>query len=744
MDLLSFYGVVETIIYHNDENGYCVFLLVDDFGEEIVCVTYIASLKPSEYLNVTGTFKSHKNYGEQLVVKTLEKVLPSQVQGIENYLASGIIKGIGKATAKKIVKKFKEDTFTVIEQQCERLTEIKGISMAKAFEINKQFLEQNEMLAVMMFLQKFGISQAFANRIFKKYKTRTIDVVKNNPYILVEDISGIGFKLADEIAFNIGIKGDSPYRIKAGIKYIINQSVSNGNVFINYGLLVEQTCDLLGVSDTLIEEEMLQLTISGEIVKKKVREKDVVYLSGYFYAENYIAKRLINLSQSVNDKSKMSYLIDEIEKENATNLATLQKKAVLETLKKGVLVITGGPGTGKTTTINTIIKTFELLDNEILLASPTGRASKRLTETTNRQAQTIHRLLGATFSDDTNRVASFDKNEENPLECDVLIIDECSMIDTLLMYNLLKAVADGTRVILVGDVDQLPSVSAGNVLRDIINSNVIPVIKLTEIFRQAKASDIVVNAHKINTGEMPVFKNANTDFFFVERHNITDVVTTISDLVSTRLPKFLSCDGVRDIQVLTPTRKTSIGVSNLNEVLQNRFNPKSKTKRERHFKNGVIREGDKVMQIKNNYNLPYEIKVNNKFVEDGVGVFNGDEGYVHKIDLEKEELIVIFDDKRYVKYDFSIVEELDLSYAITVHKSQGSEYKAIVLPIHSGPPMLLTRNLLYTGVTRGRELVVIVGTKTAISNMINNNKVFSRNSSIDVYLQEIYSIFAKK
>ncbi len=740
MSELEISGIIESVIYHNSDNGYCVFRLVDEYKEDIICIVYTPTIKEGEFVTLLGTFTTHPKHGEQFKVTKLEKVLPSSTKGIENYLSSGIIKGIGSATAKKIVKKFGEDTLLVIENEFEKLAEIRGISLQKAMTINRQYMEQNEERSVFLYLSEFNISPSFATKIYKKYKHRTIDVIQKNPYLLCEDIFGVGFKFADEIAKKAGIAENSVFRIKAGVKFCLNEFVARGNVYCKKDYLLQMSTELLNCDVELFENALVELQISNVISQVKLNDFTAIYLTSFLFAENYVAKKLIELNSSIIDKSNYEKLILDVQKQNNISLAENQYKAVLKTLQKGSLVITGGPGTGKTTTIKTIIKVLKHLDNEILLCAPTGRAAKRMTETTGLEAQTIHRLLGVTFGDTTNKTQSFEKNEENPLECDVLIVDECSMIDILLMFYLLKAVAVGTRIILVGDVDQLPSVSAGNVLKDIIDSDVIPVVKLTEIFRQAKESDIVTNAHKINIGEYPIFPKDSKDFFFVKRNNIDDVATTICDLVLNRLPKFLNCNPLDDIQVLTPMKKSSIGVFNLNTLLQNALNPPSKTKKEKEFRNGILRIGDKVMQTKNNYNIQCTIRDNKgNIIKNTNGVFNGDEGRIVNIDDFNEIVEVVFDENKYVTYEYSNLDEIDLSYAITVHKSQGSEYPVIIIPVHSGPPMLLNRNLLYTGVTRGKSLVVLVGLDNTLKNMIDNNREIERYSTLDKYLKDMHT-----
>ncbi len=740
MEEVTYEGVVEHIIFQNKENGYCVFSmsLSEDEFEEIICVATILDIFEGEHIKVRGLEKIHAQYGSQVEVKAYEKVMPTTVQGIEKYLASGVIKGIGPKMAKKIVENFGDDAFDVIEKNPLALAKIRGISEKKAIAIGNEFNEQVGLRNVMLFLQQYNISNNNSAKIYKKYKERTIDIVKTNPYILTDDIIGIGFKTADEIAEQMGVQKDSLYRIKSGVKFELQQNLSNGNVYVVYDRLLNNLQQMLKVDLEVIKNGIVELQLDGYISKREVEDEEVVYTSSYLVAENYVAKKLVELSLNVVDKSKdLDKDIKKIEKELSIELANMQRTAVKLAMEKGVLVITGGPGTGKTTIINTLIKLFEAEGNEVCLTAPTGRAAKRITETTGVEAQTIHRLLGVDVGSLENRVQTFKKNEEEPIEADVVIVDESSMIDTMLMSNLLKAVQIGTRLVLVGDVDQLPSVGAGNVLSDVINSEVIQVVKLNEIFRQAKESAIVTNAHRINTGQYPEYENKTSDFFIMERSNQDDILSTVCDLVVNRLPKNMGFNAMADIQVLSPIKKTQVGVLNLNQELQKLLNPESKNKNERPFKGGVLRVGDKVMQIKNNYDITYVVLDKDyREIENGVGVYNGEEGKVIKIDVINEKVWIIFEN-RLVKYEYSQLDEIDLSYATTVHKSQGSEYKVVVMPVFSGVPMLMTRNLLYTAITRGKKLVILVGKRNSINAMIDNNREVERNSSLDFYLKRI-------
>ncbi len=735
-------GIVDNVIYQNDDNGYTVFSILTDDEEEIVATGYMGSLVEGETINLGGTFINHHVYGKQFQVENYEKTMPSTIVGVERYLASGLIKGIGKSLAKRITKHFGEDTLSVIENTPLALADIKGITKVKAQEIGAIFNEQIETRQIMIYLQGFNISPIYSMKIYKKYKKNAISILKENPYKLSDDINGISFKLCDAIAKQIGIDESSSYRISSAIKYTLHRATSKGHTFLPLSELIAECSSLLDINNNLVNIEIENLVHDNIIKMKEINSVLNVYLNQYFYAENYIAKKLLDLSTNYIDKSESAEaLIAKAEKEIGISLHDVQKKAVTEALSSGVLVITGGPGTGKTTTINTILNILEDDGYEVLLAAPTGRAAKRMCEATGRDSKTIHRLLEISYSDSDTGM-SFLKNEEEPLEADVIIIDESSMIDCMLMYSLLKAICIGTRLILVGDANQLPSVGAGNILKDIIKSNIIDTVSLSEIFRQAQESQIVLNAHRVNNGEYPILNEKESDFYFVESKSYEECVSKIVQLVTKRLPKFMNCDAFADIQVLTAMRKTEVGVANLNLELQKVLNPKTDRKREKKMQNFSFIEGDKVMQIKNNYNLVWKNIHNPK--DFGKGVFNGDEGVITHIDNKLEYVKVLFDGYKECEYDFANLDELELSYAITIHKSQGSEYKVVVIPVFNGPPMLMTRNLLYTAITRGRELVVVVGTKFYLEKMVDNNKEFNRYSSLDFYLESLKDFFDEK
>ncbi len=734
MPNITIEGIVEKVTYYNSENGYAVFNITsldntDNIDNEITCVGYLPDINQGESVKISGTKVVHQFYGEQIEVEAYKKTQPKTERAITLYLSSGVIKGIGPRIGKKIVDKFGLDTLKIMTTEPERLAEIRGISREKAITIGEIFKEQEDLRRAIIFLGEHGIKPSYALKIYKKYKSRTIKVVTKNPYSLADDITGIGFKIADNIAAKVGILPDSKFRIRAGVKYMLNYASSSGHVYLPMELLVERTAQLLEISPEKIDNEMTAMHIENHIRIERREYNQNVYLNFFFYAEEYVARRITELSMAQIQTNDYNKDIDALEASQKIKFAPQQRQAIISAMNNGVLVITGGPGTGKTTIINAIIKLCEAEGYEVSLAAPTGRAAKRMEEATGHTAQTIHRLLGISFVNEDSRQQHFEKNEDDPLETDVIIIDESSMVDILLMHGLLKAVQDGTRLILVGDANQLPSVGPGNVLKDIINSNVVKVEKLTEIFRQAQESGIVINAHKINNGEYPDLKKKDSDFFFMKRYNVNELSSLIVSLVSTRLPKYLNCSP-KDIQVLTPMRKTPLGVNAFNTILQEALNPPSPDKREKEFRKIIFREGDKVMQIKNNYNTQWKIIEKGRIADEGTGVFNGDEGIINYIDTDEEYVEVIFDDNKSVQYDFTQLDELELSYAVTIHKSQGSEYRAVVMPLLNGPDMLMSRNLLYTGLTRAKKLAVIAGSPEAVFRMIDNNREVNRYTTL--------------
>ncbi|HIU02769.1 MAG TPA: ATP-dependent RecD-like DNA helicase [Candidatus Onthocola gallistercoris] len=732
----SIQGLVEHIVYHNEENGYTVLHLMRQ-GKETVCVGTMAMINEGEYIRAEGDYVEHATYGTQFRIDHFSIEAPEDVFSIERYLGSGAIKGIGPTLAARIVNKFKENSFHIIENEPERLAEVKGISEAKAIEICRQFHEKQGMRHAMMFLAKYGITTSYAVKIYNEYGSRLYDIIRENPYQLAEDISGIGFRLADEIAKKAGIGSDSDYRVRSGIIYVLLQASMNGHTYLPLEKLKQEAAHILDIPADLVERQLMDLSIDKKIVIKNIDKVPVVYASVYYYLELNTARMLKNLNIRYDiDYQEAARQIERIEADEAISLDDMQKTAVVEAARNGVLVITGGPGTGKTTTINTIIRFFENEGMEIRLAAPTGRAAKRMTEATGYEAQTIHRMLELTGGPEAPSESQFQRNEDHPLEADAIIIDEMSMVDIHLIHALLKAILPGTRLIMVGDVNQLPSVGPGNVLKDIISSHCFNVVMLTKIFRQALESAIITNAHKINDGEALDLERKTPDFFCLKRYQSSDILGVVIALVRDKLPQNVHASSY-DIQVLTPMRKGELGVENLNKVLQRYLNPKSEDKREKEHGGTLFREGDKVMQVKNNYQLEWEITSQyNIPIENGVGVFNGDTGILKEINFFAEQVTVEFDEGRKVTYSFSELDELELAYAITVHKSQGSEYPAIVLPLLSGPRMLFNRNILYTAVTRAKNCVAIVGSDMTVQQMIHNERQQQRYSSLDVRISE--------
>ena len=731
-------GYVEHIVFRNNDNGYTVFQLVSE-EEELTCVGLFSVLAEGELVQVSGYMKEHPLYGEQLQVEQYELLAPEDETAMERYLGSGAIKGIGAAMAARIVRRFKGDTFRIIEEEPERLAEVKGISEKKAIEISAQMEEKKDLRQAMMFLTQYGISVPLAVKIYQQYGNRTYQVVEENPYRLADDISGIGFKIADEIASRIGIHTDSDYRIRSGLLYVLLQATGEGHTCLPKEDLLHRASALLGVEEEQMETQLMNLCMDRKLVMKEQNGKVMVWYGQYYYMELNVAKMLHDLNLECEmEESQIVKKLSKVEKQASITLDEMQRKAVVEAVKNGVLVITGGPGTGKTTTINAIIRYFETEDMEILLAAPTGRAAKRMTEATGWEAVTIHRLLELSgVPSDDRSTASFERNEENPLEADVIIIDEMSMVDIFLMNALLKAVSMGTRLILVGDINQLPSVGPGCVLKDIIRAGSYPVVQLTRIFRQASQSDIIVNAHKINRGEHVTLDNQSRDFFFLQRQDPNVILRVVLALVQEKMPRYVDARPT-DIQVLTPMRKGSLGVENLNEMLQRYLNPPSPEKNEKETARGRFREGDKVMQIKNNYQIEWEAR--NRYgiaIDKGTGIFNGDMGIVQQIDLLAETMEVLFDDYRTVTYSFQMLEELELAYAVTIHKSQGSEYPAVVIPLLTGPRMLMNRNLLYTAVTRARSCVTLVGSPETFAQMIDNASEQTRYSGLYDRIREV-------
>ncbi|MEG0308641.1 MAG: ATP-dependent RecD-like DNA helicase [Clostridium sp.] len=735
--MMTIEGVIESVVFRNEDNGYTICKLKGD-KEMITAVGVIPHINEAQEYSIQGEWTVHPKFGKQLKIDTITEIIPTTTKGIEKYLSSGVIEGIGKVTAKKIVDFFGDETIKVLDNKIQRLEEIPGIGKKRIDTITKSYLQQRVTKDIIMFFQGYGITVSKAMKIYKKFGDNCINVVKDNPYILTEYIAGIGFKTADSIARNLGIELDSLFRIKSGINYVINEFCAIGNTFIPMDKLVDKSISLLGVNKEKIDEGVYELIIDGKIKVEMVDDISAVYNMSYLYLEMSVTKKIIELSTTKYDELKLNIdkEVTEFEKDQGIKLAKSQKEAIEGSFLNGIEVITGGPGTGKTTIINCIVSLFENLGLKVYMAAPTGRAAKRMAEATGREAKTIHRLLeiGSYMDADPDEI----ENETSSIECDVLIVDEASMIDISLMNALLKAMEVGTRLIIVGDVDQLPSVGPGTVLRDIIESGAVKVVRLNEIFRQGQESMIVQNAHLINEGKMPLLNTKNSDFYLERASDSEIMLEKIIGLVKTRLPKFNSkWDSVRDIQILSPMRKGQMGIDNLNSELQQVLNPKSKDKEEKELRDIVFRVGDKVMQIKNNYSLKWSKKGTN---EEGKGVFNGDVGYITEINEEDDKLIICFEDDKIVEYEESELDEITLAYAVTIHKSQGSEFPVVIMPMFIGPPLLMNRNLLYTGITRAKKLVVLVGSSQAVEFMKDNNRSFERYSGLKWRIKEIINM----
>ena len=727
-------GYVDHIIYRNADNGYTVLVMICD-EEEVTCVGTFSDIAEGENIEAHGNYNDHPTYGRQFAVKSFEEKAPKDEMAIERYLGSGAIKGVGIALAARIVRRFKSDTFRIIEEEPERLAEVKGISERKAMEIADQVNAKRDLRQAMIFLQQYGISTTLAVKIYNTYGQEIYGILKENPYRMADDVDGVGFRTADEIASRVGIRTDSDFRIRSGIQYALLQASNEGHTYLPMPELTQRASNLLQIEPEYIEKHYMNLAMDRKIIMRQAGNTTQIYASSFFYMEANTATMLKQLNANFNVPDiEIEERLRQIEKQTKMDLDEHQVEAVKEAVRNGLLVITGGPGTGKTTTINTIIRYFELEGMDIFLAAPTGRAAKRMSETTGFEARTIHRMLELNGGMEGN--AGFEKNEQNPLETDVIIIDEMSMVDISLMYALLKAIAAGTRLILVGDVNQLPSVGPGSVLKDIIDSNEFHTVKLTKIFRQASTSDIIVNAHKINRGEPVSLDNKSMDFFFLKRYEADKIINVTLQLIKQKLPKFVGASEY-NIQVLTPMRKGLLGVERLNGILQMYLNPADKRKREKEHGDTIFREGDKVMQTKNNYQLEWEIR--SKYglcIDKGTGIFNGDMGIIEEINDFAETMTVSFDEGRMVEYPYKLLDELELAYAVTIHKSQGSEYPAVVIPLLSGPRMLMNRNLLYTAVTRAKKCVTIVGNDITFNQMIENNSQLKRYSGLRDRLTE--------
>jgi len=734
MEVLN--GFVENIVFKSEDTGYVVCKIRNE-KELISAVGTIPFMKEGQNVKLTGYWTVHKQFGNQFNIQEYEELLPNSLDGIEKYLSAGIIHGIGPVTAKKIIEKFGTETLDIMENNIERLTEIEGIGEKKFQIIYESYIEQQGLKDIILYFHKHGVTNNQCIKIYKKFGPNAKQIVSNNPYILCDEIAGIGFKTADRIAMSIGVESISEFRIQSGIKYVMSQFCAAGNTFMPKNNIIEECEKNLFISKELIENNIYDMAAQQKIVVEKINDVEIGFLLQYYYCELGVTSKIVTLGlqqiQTIN--SDVDFEVDVFEKEQKIQFAASQREAIIGAFNNGIEIITGGPGTGKTTIIKAIIHIYENNGMKVILGAPTGRAAKRMSESTGREAKTIHRLLEMGVSEEDESV--FEKGEGSPLDCDVIIVDEASMIDITLMQSLLKAIKLGTRLIIVGDVDQLPSVGPGNVLKDLIESEYIKVVRLKEIFRQGAESLIVVNAHRINEGEMPLLNQKDKDFFFINEDNQDKILSTIIDLMNRRLPKFnKSWDILKDMQVLTPMRKGLLGVSNLNIRLQEMFNPPSKDKKEKTSRDILFREGDKIMQTKNNYNLKW-VRVNGVGENEGVGVFNGDLGFIETIDEERKALTIIFDDERKIVYDFNFIDELDLAYATTIHKSQGSEFKVVIIPVFMGSPFLMNRNLLYTGITRGKQLVVVVGFQKALMYMINNTNSIERYSALKHRIKEI-------
>ena len=740
-------GFIEHIIFRNVENGYTVLNLVDG-EDEITCVGIFQTADQGETIEAQGEYITHTVYGEQFKIERYKIVPPDDAAGIERYLGSGAVKGVGAALAARIVKKFGADTYRIIEEEPERLAEIKGISDRKAREIAAALYEKRDAREAMSFLQKYGISNTLAFRIYEAYGARVYGILKENPYQLAEDVHGIGFKIADEIAAKIGIHTDSDFRIRSGLLYTLMLAAAEGHCYLPQSVLLKKAGELLGLEPALMEPQLGNLAMDKKLVMKMPapgEEECRVYASTYYYAELNCARMLHDLNVRAEEEQFLpaqeqgiGEKIDRLAQELEIELDALQKKSVLESVRNGIFILSGGPGTGKTTTINVIIRYFLAEGMDIYLAAPTGRAAKRMTEATGYESRTIHRMLELSGEvSGESRAARFERNEGNPLEADVIIVDEMSMVDIFLFQALLKAVTVGTRLIMVGDVNQLPSVGPGQVLQDIMNSGRFPMVVLEKIFRQAGESDIVWNAHRIHAGQEPALDNKSRDFFFLERNDTNVIYKHMIQLITEKLPSYVEAQPY-DIQVLTPMRKGKLGVETLNGILQRYLNPASAEKKEYTSGETLFRENDKVMQIKNNYQLEWEIVSRYGIpIDKGTGIFNGDIGIIRQINDYAHEVVVEFDEHRRVTYAYAQLDEIELAYAVTIHKSQGSEYPAVIMPLLTGPKMLFNRNLLYTGVTRAKNCVTILGSRRTVQEMVDNNYQNRRYTGLAERIREL-------
>ena len=740
----SITGYVEHVIFHNEENGYTVLTMTVG-GEELTVVGHVSSVHEGEQLRAEGETQFHPTYGSQFRAERMQVTLPTDALALERYLASGAVKGIGAALAARILKRFGEDTLHILEEEPERLAEVKGISERKAREIGQQIAEQSRMQNALIFLARYGISLTLGIRIYEHYQDRLYDVLREDPYELAETIRGIGFRIADQIAEQTGIRPDSEYRVRCGIQYALTQAAAQGHLYLPKEILLREAGELLGVEGEVLAKCLMDLALERKLVMRTAEAADgtetvSVYTARAFFLELHTARMLHELHIRIPVREeKTEESIRSIEEEDGIELDPLQREAVRTAASEGLMILTGGPGTGKTTTINTMIRLFEREHRSIALAAPTGRAAKRMTEATGCEASTIHRLLEVSGApeDDSGNGPRFGRNADCPLEEDVIIIDEMSMVDIGLMHALLEAVVPGTRLILVGDEHQLPSVGPGCVLRDLVSSGCFPVVTLRHIFRQAQESDIVVNAHRIHAGAEVPLDNRSRDFFFLQRSDVQVIQKVILTLVTDKLPRYVGAAPF-DIQVLSPTRKGVLGSTALNTLLQRYINPPSPDKREKETAWGLFREGDKVMHIRNDYQLEWEIRDRYGIaVQTGQGVFNGDMGLIREIAEETGTMTVEFDEGRIVDYPFRQLDELELAYAVTVHKAQGSEYPAVVIPLLGVPQPLRTRNLLYTAVTRARQCVVLTGEAQIFRDMVADQREEERYTALAERIREL-------
>lgn len=731
MDVVK--GFVEQIVYKSEETGYVVTKINSD-NKTITAVGTVPFINEGQQLKLTGEWKMHKQFGKQFSIQKCEEIIPDTIEGIEKYLSSGVIRGIGPITAKKIISHFGKDSLDIMDNDIGRLKEIEGIGEKKFSIICESYLEQHDLKDIIMFFQGHGISHNQCLKIYKHFGSNAKEIVKSNPYILCREIKGIGFATADRLASLIGVDRDSEERIKSGVEFVISRFCAAGNTYMPKEKVIEETFQLLNVDKVLVEQNIYNLSLENKFIVQKIGDIEGVFIPIYYYSELGITERIAKLSlenyQTIN--TDVDFEINNFERKHKIRFADSQREAIIGAFNNGIEIITGGPGTGKTTIIKAIIDIYENQGMKVLLAAPTGRAAKRMTESTGRDSKTIHRLLDITAGESEEEGVV---EADQPLDGDVIIIDEASMIDVFLMYSLLKAIRMGTRLIIVGDVDQLPSVGAGNVLKDLINSELIKVVVLKEIFRQGAESLIITNAHRINNGEMPFLNQKDKDFYFIRNENLDSILNTVLDLANRRLPNFnKKWDKKRDIQVLSPMKKGVLGVINLNEKLQEILNPPSNSKNEKRQGNMVFRDGDKVMQTKNNYSIKWTLLSNG---DSGEGIFNGDMGFIKSISDDEKSVTVIFDDDKKVIYDSETIEELELAYAITIHKSQGSEFKVVIIPSFMGSPFLMNRNLLYTGITRAKELVTVVGYPRALHYMVSNVNSAQRFSSLEIRIKDL-------